>query len=309
MQQVGVDVGYHGRAQAARQPSLASRISLIPVSSNTSIAVGAKKRRPSLSRRRSYGRKLGFAVFAGLSGAFALSVLTDGGRLMSAEAPFFPEADKILYWTGLRIDQVSVSGHRLTPDADIFDAIDLASVRSLLSLDSSAARQRIERLPWIKTATISRVFPASLKVHVTERKPAALWIRNARDYLIDETGRVLSAVRPGTHRGLPRVAGQGAESEAKALLDLVARYPIIAKRFEMAERVGARRWTLRLTNGVTVHLGADREARAFQALSSLEDLGKLISGRDVIVDLRSRSRITVRPDKHGAPATLSTHSS
>jgi cell division protein FtsQ len=66
---------------------------------------------------------------------------------------------------------------------------------------------------------------------------------------------------------------------------------------------------LRLTNGVTVHLGADREARAFQALSSLEDLGKLISGRDVIVDLRSRSRITVRPDKHGAPATLSTHSS
>ena len=71
-------------------------------------------------------------------------------------APFFPEVDEVLYWTGLRIDQVTVSGQRFTPDADVFDALDLLNVRSLLSIDSAAARERIERLPWIATATINR---------------------------------------------------------------------------------------------------------------------------------------------------------
>jgi cell division protein FtsQ len=268
------------------------------------------KRRHSVSlRRRSFGLKLGFVVFAGLSGAFAFSVLTDGGRHVRAMAPFFPEVDEVLYWTGLRIDQVAVSGQRFTPDADIFDALDLPNVRSLLSIDSAAARESIERLPWIATATISRIFPGSLKVHVTERKPAALWIRGEREYLIDATGRVLSAVKPGTERGLPRVAGEGAASEAKALFDLVARYPAIAQRFVMAERVGERRWTLRLTDDVTVHLGPDREAMAFEALSSVADLGQLLSGRYVIVDLRSHGRITVRPDTHGPSSTRPAQSS
>jgi hypothetical protein len=31
-------------------------------------------------RRRAYGRKLGFAMFAALSGALAFSILTDAGR-------------------------------------------------------------------------------------------------------------------------------------------------------------------------------------------------------------------------------------
>lgn len=309
MRQVGVGADYLERAQATLQPRLTLDNSLPPISSKSFATGGARMRRPISPHRRSFGRKLGFIVFAGLSGAFAFSVLTDGGKHMGGVAPFLPETDEVLYWTGLRIDQVAVSGQRVTPDVDIFDALDLSNVRSLLSFDSRAGRERIEGLPWIATATISRIFPGSLEVHVTERKPAALWLRDKREYLIDATGRVLSAERPGTHRGLPRVAGEGAASEAKALFDLVARYPTIAQRFVMAERVGDRRWTLRLTNGVTVHLGADQEAVAFEALSSVADLGKLLSARNVIVDLRSRRRITVRPDTHGLSTTTPTQSS
>lgn len=309
MQQVGVGAGYLGRAQATPHPDLIRSGSLSPVSPKAPVMGSGKRRHPVSPRRRSFGLKFGFIIFAGLSGAFAFSVLTDGGRHVRAMAPFFPEVDEVLYWTGLRIDQVAVSGQRFTPDADIFDALDLPNVRSLLSINSTAARERIERLPWIATATISRIFPGSLEVQVTERKPAALWIRGQREYLIDATGRVLSAVKPGTERGLPRLAGEGAAKEAKALFDLVARYPAIAQRFVMAERVGERRWTLRLTDGVTVHLGADWEAMAFEALSSVADLGKLISGRDVIVDLRSRGRITVRPDTLRPSTTLPTQAS
>jgi cell division protein FtsQ len=274
-----------------------------------SLALSPAQLRPS-ARRRAYGRKLGFAVFTTLSGALVFSLLTDGGRQTRAMLPLLPEAAQVLSWTGLRIEQVALSGQRFTSDTDIFDAIDLPNAGSLLSFDSTAARARIEQLSWVETASINRIFPGALDVRITERKPAALWLRGGREFLIDATGRVLSAVKPGTQAGLPRVAGEGAAAQAQALLDLVRRYPAIAERFDLAERVGGRRWTLRLQDGVTIHLGADREAVAFARLSSADSLGKLLSGHDLIIDLRTRGRISVRrnPLRAGAPAAPATQS-
>ena len=248
-----------------------------------------------LQRRRAYGRKLGLAVFAALSGALAFSLLTDAGRETRAAMSLLPDADQVLFWTGLRLDQVALSGQRFTPDSDIFDALDFANARSLLTFHSNAARERIEALPWIETASITREIPGALEVRVTERKPTALWLHEGREILIDSTGRVLSALKPGTAVKLPRVAGEGAPEHAQALLELLARYPAIAARFELAERTGERRWSLHFKNGVRIELGADREAIALAALSSAADLGKLLNGRDLIIDLRTRGRITVRP--------------
>ena len=263
-----------------------------------------------LMRRRALGRKLGLAVFAALSGALAFSLLTDGGRQTRVATSFLPEGEQVLTWTGLRVEQVALSGQRFTSDADVFDAIDLPNAGSLLTFHATATRARIEALPWVASATINRVFPAALEVRITERRPTALWLHDNREYLIDATGRVLSALKPGTRTGLPRVSGDGADTEAQALLDLVVRFPRIAERFEMAERVGGRRWTLHLKDGVTIDLGADREAVAFGALSSPEDLGALLAAHDVIIDLRTRGRITLRPNLHhaGAPTTSPTQS-
>lgn len=245
--------------------------------------------------RRALGRKLGLAAFASLSGALAFTLLTDAGRQTREVMSLLPEADQVLFWTGLRIDQVNLSGQRFTADSDIFDALDLANARSLLTFHSNAARERIEALPWIETASITREVPGALDVHVTERKPSALWLHEGHEILIDATGRELSALKAGTRVKLPRVSGEGAPQHAQALIELLARYPTIAERFELAERVGDRRWSLHFKNGVRVDLGADREAIAFSALSSADDLGKLLDGRNIIIDLRTRGRITVRP--------------
>jgi cell division protein FtsQ len=270
-----------------------------------SVGLGSRRRRLK-PRHRAYGRRLGLAVFATLSGSLVFSLLTDGGRQTRAIAPLLPHSDEVLAWTGLRIDQVAVSGQRFATDTDIFEAADLPNARSLLTLDIAAMRERIERLPWIATATISRIYPGTLDIHVTERKPSALWSKGGRELLIDDRGRVLSAVKPGTETGLPRISGEGAASQAKALLDLVARFPAIAQRFEMAERVGERRWTLHLKNRLTVHLSADQEAAGFAALSSADDLGKLLEGHDLTIDLRTRGRVTVRPEMPREEAPVET---
>jgi cell division protein FtsQ len=247
-----------------------------------------RKRRP-----RPFGRKLGSGLFAVLAVGLALSLLAGGRETDSLFA--VPGADKLLAWTGLGVAQVSVRGHRHTPDADIFAAVDAADARSLLSFDSVAARERVERLPWVASATISRVFPGALDVRIRERRPAAVWSRGERDYLIDVDGRVLAMTEPVTSSALPHVSGEGAATQVRSLIDLIKHYPLIAERYESAERVGERRWTLHLKGNITVHLAADREAASFARLSAPDDLGKLLSAHNVIIDLRTSERITLRP--------------
>jgi cell division protein FtsQ len=256
------------------------------------------RRRP-VPRHASIGRKLGFTLFMGLSGALFFSLLTDGGKHTRVVTSMLPEMDEALYWTGLRIEQVALSGQRFTTDSDVFGAVDLPNSGSLITFDATAARQRIEALPWVKTASISRIFPGSLEVRVTERRPAAVWLNEGREFLVDASGRVLSALKAGTNVRLPRFSGAGAPEQAQSLLELVVRFPRVAERFEMAERVGERRWTLHLKDGVVVHLGSDREAVALAALSSPDELGKFLTARNVIVDLRVAGRFTVRPRPPG----------
>lgn len=258
------------------------------------------RRRP-LTQSASLARRLSLAGFMALSGALAFSLLTNGGRDTRVVASFLPAMDQVLYWTGLRIDQVGLTGQRFTPDADVFGAIEPSGTGSLLTFDASKARARIEDLPWVETASISRIYPGTLEVRITERQPSALWTDGGRDYLIDSSGRVLSALKSGTKVRLPRFSGAGAAEESQALLELIVRFPRIAERFEMAERVGGRRWTLHLKDNVVVHLGAEREAVAFAQLSSEDELGKLLAAKNVIIDLRARGRITVRQ----APPTTS----
>jgi cell division protein FtsQ len=236
-----------------------------------------------------------------LSGALVFSILTDGGKQTRAVATFLPSTDELLYWMGLRVEQVALSGQRFTADADVFDAMDLLNTGSLVTFDAAGARERIEKLPWVSTAAISRIFPGSLDVRITERQPSALWINEGREYLVDGSGRVLSALKKGTKVRLPRFSGAGAPEQAQVLLDLIVRFPRIAERFELAERVGERRWTLHLKGGVLVHLGADREAVAFAALSSPAELGKLVETPNAIIDLRTRGRVTVRVAPPSAP--------
>lgn len=193
---------------------------------------------------------------------------------------------------GYGLTQITLTGHRLTPDSDVFDAIDLGSTPTLLSFDSRAAQARVERLSWVERASIERVFPDRLDVHITERVPFATWHLGSRTYLIDRTGRVLAAVAPNTAPSLPRIAGEGAAAGAAELLALVSMYPALAGRLAIAERIGERRWRLRLNDGVTVELPAEGVAEALVRLPELVQAAVRTNTNEI--DLRVAGRTLVR---------------
>ena len=170
------------------------------------------------------------------------------------------------------------------------------------SFDSRAAQDRIERLPWVERASIERVLPDRLEVRVTERSPYAVWHLGNRRFLIDKSGRVLTAVPRGAMPSLPRVAGEGAAADASRLFTLLAGHPALMARIEIAERIGGRRWMLRLADGGSVQLPARGETEALaRALriagargSAAREIDVRVSARTLVREPESRNEILER---------------
>lgn len=203
------------------------------------------------------------------------------------------EAEQIMLRLGFGIEQVSLSGHQYTADGDIYDALGLADIRTFADFDAAAALKRLEQLPWVETAQITRVFPGAMRVEVRERRPAALWSLKGRNYLIDGTGRVLGAAGSDGWR-LPRIAGEGANVDAALLFTALNRHPEIAAQVARAERISGRRWSLVLNNGTRLELGADREVESLDQIARNTDLRRALSGPPMIADVRTTGRLTIR---------------
>lgn len=233
------------------------------------------------------------AVLAGIGLAVALNKGTLA--LPDVIAAQIPPTSDIVQEVGLGLDQVSISGLHSTSDEAVFKALDLDRTRSLWSLDTKAARLRLEELPWVASAELTRVYPGQLDVRITERAAFALWRHDGREELIDKTGRVLQAVYAGRITHLPVVAGEDAAHEAANLLVLLARYKPLAESFSWAERVNGRRWSVHLNTGGRIELPADGEALALSELEANGQLSALLADAPTIVDLRAPGRIAIRP--------------
>ncbi len=192
---------------------------------------------------------------------------------------------------GFGLQQVSLSGHRFTSDNDVFTALDLASARTIFDFDASEARRRIETLPWVEKASISRVFPDALDVRISERQPFAVWRLGSRSAVIDRNGRPIAPVAADAMPGLPRIAGEGAERGAAALQEMLAQYPDLLQRVQLAERHADGRWSLHLKNGFAVHLPLENQGEAIARAAVLVASG-LAEKADV--DLREGARPLAR---------------
>ncbi len=256
------------------------------------------------SRREREAHKRAALVISAVLAGFGLAAALQSGGLPDVVADQLPHSSDIAQAIGLGLDQVAVTGHRFTSDESIFKALDLAETRTLAQFDPKAARRRLEDLPWVATAELTRVYPGQLNVRITERAPFALWRHDGSEELIDKTGRMLQLVTAGSVTHLPIVAGEDAPREAHAIVVLLSRYARLREAYGSAERVNGRRWSIHLKTGGRIELPADGEALALSQLEASGDWAALLSGGAKIIDLRAGGRIAVRPadpEATGAP--------
>lgn len=204
--------------------------------------------------------------------------------------------DRLSLGLGLAVEEVVVEGRKRTSAKNLRRALGVGRGAPLATLDLGAARRRIEALPWVRSAALRRLLPGTVEIRIVERAPLARWQNKRKIRLIDHTGEIIP-VRVATAKEygrLPLVVGADAPAHAAALIEMLAAETALQKRVRAAVRVGARRWNLKLANGIEVQLPESNADAAWRRLAEAERKHGFL-GRDVIaVDLRLGDKMVIR---------------
>ncbi|MFZ5779622.1 MAG: cell division protein FtsQ/DivIB [Pseudomonadota bacterium] len=197
--------------------------------------------------------------------------------------------------TPFKLADVTVEGREYVEKDAILAALDVKQGDSLLGIDLQAARQRLEAIDWVASATVERRLPETLYVTLKERRAVAIWQNGSEYTLIDRDGKTVRASRmpPGAET-LLLLGGAGAPEHVGELLLLLAYEPSIARELRAAVWVGQRRWNLVLNNDVEIWLPEEDAVAALQNLAKLEAKHGLLSREFSVVDLRLPEKLYLR---------------
>ena len=131
----------------------------------------------------------------------------------------------VLHLSWFSVSHIQVRGALQSGAAPVDAAARVALHQPLLSVDTATVARRVERLPWVATARVTKSWPSTLVVTVGERVPVAQVADGSRWALVDGAGRVL-AVENGRASGLVVLAWSGAVPGAGAELGGRARAPL-----------------------------------------------------------------------------------
>jgi cell division protein FtsQ len=157
-----------------------------------------RKQKPADSDRRRI-RQVGSLVRRFLAVSI-VAVL--GGAALADTIHFLLCSPRML----LHSDQIQMNG------LHVLNGNELAAVflpdlgRSVLLIPLERRRETLERIPWVKQATIERALPDRLVVQIVERQPVAFLRAGSTMRLIDADGAILDR-SPGTNLNLPVVSG------------------------------------------------------------------------------------------------------
>ncbi|QDY99303.1 FtsQ-type POTRA domain-containing protein [Nitratireductor mangrovi] len=195
---------------------------------------------------------------------------------------------------GFAISDVRISGHRETSEIDILQRLELDGWTSLVGFDVDHARSRIAAMPWVRSASVRKIYPDAVEIAIEEKQPFAIWQRGSDLTLIERSGAEIAPFRSERYATLPLVVGVGAAQKAQLIVHKVGLHPGLASRVRGYVRVADRRWNLRLENGITVKLPEDGERAALADLAALDQAQGLLSRDIVAVDMRLDDRLVVK---------------
>jgi cell division protein FtsQ len=154
-------------------------------------------------------------------------------------------------------------------------------------------RSAIEQLPWVRRASVRRVWPDRLEVDIEEHVAFARW---GSDALVNPYGERFTGT---SDADLPLFVGPpGTEAEvARRYERFAALLEPLGSRLERVVLSPRHAWQLRLANGFQITLGRDAEAAEQRLQRFVDAYGRMLpagrSGPDA-VDLRYPNGFAVR---------------
>jgi cell division protein FtsQ len=231
---------------------------------------------------------------AALIVAVVLYGLVVGGHVAVAGNSIANGANRLMAMAGFSIDDVTLTGRSHANSKELLAALNIKRGDPIFGFDTEAARKNIERVDWVKSATVTRLLPDAIRIDIVERKPFAVWQRGGSLSIVDADGHIITNNDVQAYANLPFIVGFGGAHEAQDILHLMADVqPQFLSRVRAFVRVGDRRWNLRLENGVDVKLPEVGVEAALSDIVALDAKYKILSRDIESVDLRLPDRVTV----------------
>lgn len=168
----------------------------------------------------------------------------------------------------LAIKEVKLSGAEHTTAADVARVVDLDSSTNLLLLKTDEVAAAVKTLPWVKSVSVDRKLPGTVRLRVTERRPAMAVAIGEERFLIDRRARVLSSteaaegvpVLAGLRVDLPQPGDRLSSTQLKSALQAFSAMPRRLRRDVQAVFAPTvERITFQLSDGIQVRYGAAEE--------------------------------------------------
>ena len=205
--------------------------------------------------------------------------------------------------TAFPIRKVTVDGDfRYLAPANIRNVVSGAVRGGFFHVDVQHVRETILEEPWVREATVQRLWPDTLHVSIVEQAPVAYWGESAR---LNDGADIFVPSKASFPPGLIRLDGPvGSETETlEAYRHAAARLSPLGLKVTDVSLSERRAQTLRLEDGATIVLGrrsaADRLERFVAAYQHvLRDNWTRIA----VIDLRYTNGFSIRERQTGAAA-------
>ena len=211
-------------------------------------------------------------------------------------------------------DNIVVEGNRYVSREEVLGALGLPLTgnrhlgTNVFRISLDTRRRLVETLPWVRTASVTRILPQGLLVHITERTPVAFASVGGHVSLVDDEGTVLEKPENGAF-DFPVISGLESLSSVDERHARMALYQEFIRQLgEEAPRTGwiisevdltdseeLKALLIRGQQTIQVHFGRQSFLERFRSfLTLLPELEKANPKLDS-VDLQYRNQIVVNP--------------
>jgi len=173
---------------------------------------------------------------------------------------------------------------------------------NLFTLDLGDAQRAFQSVPWVRHASVQRVWPDRLEVQLEEHRPAALWaVEKGEDKLVNTYGEVFEANLGDVEEdSLPTLGGpQGSSRQVLALYRTLA--PVFGRldaKLETLTLSERGHWHAELDKGAEIELGRgtpdEVTARAERFVATITQVTSRFGGPLEYADLRHTDGYAVR---------------
>ena len=193
---------------------------------------------------------------------------------------------------GFKIKNIEISGLNHLDKNDIIKIVNAYNEINIFNVNVDDIYKKIKNNTWIKKASIEIIYPNTIKILLTEKKPVAIWQNRYGNTLITKSGDVIFEKNLEEFKNyLPIVVGENVHKEVQSILDIFSKNKDFVTNIWSLTFVNQRRWDVHFNQGLTIKLPSKNLEKAWEKVLYLDKEFKILNLGLTELDLRNSNQI------------------